>query len=348
LVLAELAWPPLAANAGAVVASLVLFMVVRRASRWLHRGLAIVAVGLLPVLFLVAAPVHDTTRPEGLVAKLGHRIITKLLDWDGDGHLEGFGGMDCAPHDPQIYPGAPEIPDNGRDEDCDGRDARQIVSMFPPRRQHALPSNWTAQPDVYLITIDTFARWALPTERQLATGSDDAGGTLPNLAEFATQSVVFSNFFVQGPSTRLSLPSIFTSRFDSEIARRVQGRFPFALLPNNYTLAEAMRDGGYATFAILPDPYFLPERWKGLLQGFDRVERGPALVAQAGEPHTARWVTQSALSLLHTPSNRPKFLWVHYFDAHSPHQAPNGTQSASERERYLAELGHIDHELGGL
>lgn len=49
-------------------------------------------------------------------------------DSDGDGVIDT---LDCAPYDPTIYPGAPEIADDGIDQDCDGVDWVTIVESQP-------------------------------------------------------------------------------------------------------------------------------------------------------------------------------------------------------------------------
>ena len=49
-------------------------------------------------------------------------------DLDGDGFYgEPCGGDDCDDDDPGVYPGAPEVWDNGLDEDCNGADAQSSV-----------------------------------------------------------------------------------------------------------------------------------------------------------------------------------------------------------------------------
>ena len=50
-------------------------------------------------------------------------LLQRLTDVDRDGYSGMFGGRDCAPFDSSRHPGAHDIPGNGIDENCDGRDA---------------------------------------------------------------------------------------------------------------------------------------------------------------------------------------------------------------------------------
>lgn len=266
------------------------------------------------------------------------------LDWDRDGHLSGFGDRDCAPLDASRHPGALDVPGNRNDEDCDGADAVTATRpLQPPLRRTGADSAGSTRPNLYLITIDAFAVGTLE-------GYGGAPGVAPSLNRFAKHSVVFENFFVQGPSTRLSLPALFTSRFDTRIDHVLRGRFPFELAPSNRMLAEVLADAGYDTRAVLPSPYFSPEHWRGLLQGFRGIATRPAEAYASGVPHTASAVTDAALEVLQRQRSESLFLWAHYFDAHPPHVLPEGQtpRGSTDAELYAAEITHLDRHVGRL
>jgi hypothetical protein len=65
-----------------------------------------------------------TANPDGGTLKLTATSVTPNHDLDGDGYSgAGFGGPDCNDANPAIHPGAQDVPHDGIDQDCSGKDA---------------------------------------------------------------------------------------------------------------------------------------------------------------------------------------------------------------------------------
>jgi len=62
----------------------------------------------------------------------------------------------------------------------------------------------------------------------------------------------------------------------------------------------------------------------------------------------AREVTDRALDVWTRLAGRPRFLWVHYFDAHAPYAAPQPWGPAHAANPYDGELAYVDAEVGRL
>lgn len=336
------------ALAVAVVATLLLrARLERRVWRW-------TATGVLTVLLAVSGAHAVTLSPSAQVARevLGERLLASrlaltllrpALDVDRDGYLSMFGGGDCKPLDPRVHPGAIDIPNDGIDQDCADGDLDSGIMEVRGQWDYPVTGHIPESLPIVLVTIDTLA----------ARNTSLLGyhrPTTPHLKRLAKSAVLFENTFTQGPSTRLSFPALFTSRWDSQIARRLEGKHPYPLELSNLMLAEVLRDNGYDTAAVLPASYFKTSRWKGLTQGFNHVQEGPALAWGPTNDHTARLVTDAALAIVAQQRTKPLFLWAHYFDPHSPHVPPAdiGPFGPEEQDTYDAELAHTDRQVGRL
>src|SRR3990172_3109307 len=121
-------------------------------------------------------------------------------------------------------------------------------------------------------------------------------GLTPSLARFACEAVVFSSAFSQGPYTNMSMPSLFTGRYPSQLAPiEVHGVYGVSVrgAPTLATLLAAAGshtlgfhsnpflsrvfgfDRGFAEFHddLLLDGARLPARWKLLLNRVHRLGR---------------------------------------------------------------------------
>ncbi|MBI2894567.1 MAG: sulfatase [Deltaproteobacteria bacterium] len=163
--------------------------------------------------------------------------------------------------------------------------------------------------------------------------------TTPNIDALARRSVRFERAWAQGSSTRFSVPSFMTSRYMSQLAMR--GR---AVLPQNTTLAEVLQGAGFRTAGLMATT----ERGTGpgVGQGFESFRHSLNL---RGE-HPDRSITDDAIAILEEPGDRLLFLWVHYYDPHSPFVAPEGAPSfgTGEADRYDSEIWSADREVGRL
>ena len=160
-----------------------------------------------------------------LDGRVGQAAMLYAFDFDRDGHLAVFGGGDCAEFNPNISPSALDVPNNGLDEDCDGADLDAKRLGVELRSDWPVPAGFPKRPPIVLITIDTFA-----ASRMHALGSERV--VTPMLDAFAARSALFRYAFAQGPSTRLSFPSLFTSRWDTQIKKR---RHPAVARPRSTT-----------------------------------------------------------------------------------------------------------------
>jgi arylsulfatase A-like enzyme len=283
---------------------------------------------------------------ESVGGQVGHTLAALALDFDNDGALSVLGGGDCAPFDGKRFPGAIDVPDNRIDEDCDGKDLTRGNILARPRHDWPVPVDFPRKPSIVFITVDAFAA------RHMRALNPDKNGrsTTPSLDALAKQGTLFSRCFAQGPSTRLSFPSMFTSRWDSQIEQRMARMHPFPLEQSETTLGEVMKEAGYETTAVVSDSYFTRARWSSLLQGFTSVVESPARGMTGGTKHNSKAVTDEAIKKLDRKSGKPLFLWAHYFDAHPPHTQPADIKryGSSQQDIYDAELQLVDREIGRL
>jgi len=213
-------------------------------------------------------------------------------------------------------------------------------------------------PNVLLITIDT-----LRADHLSCYGYHRK--TSPNIDKLASEGVRFENAYTAIPLTGPSHITMFTSRYPQEHGARTNG-LAYDTSAKLLFLPQILRKFGYRSAGFISS-WPLTSRLTRLNQFFDYYDEDlPRKYQMVNSMRFAEDVTPRALSWLKANHDHPFFLWVHYFDPHSPYHlrekftqlpetgAPNqpGLKANSEtRERVLkydSEIGYADYYIGKL
>lgn len=197
-------------------------------------------------------------------------------------------------------------------------------------------------PGILLITLDT------TRADHLGCYGYEAIKT-PNLDRLAAGGVLFEQAQTTVPVTLPAHSSMFTGQYPAVHGVRYNGMFKLG--EGSVTVAEQLADAGWATVGM-PAAYPLITG-TGIGQGFqvyrDLFEEVPEEEIGKDGERSAGEITDQAIAWLGSRAeDKPFFLWMHYWDAHSPYKPPFPFSSSYHDRPYDGEIAYIDQEFGRL
>ena len=260
---------------------------------------------------------HDRTREslykQTTSSALILRQVHTLFDQDGDGYASALGEQDCNDQNPDIHPGAFDVPGNEIDEDCDGVDllssTLKPTTIMSPKSE--LVESTVVARDIeeveeqLVIKKPIFDRIDGPhhiiwlTLPGLSTQSispppvsDDSSGedqkkserdrqsiTAPTLNALAQQGLWLQAAYAPTPNSSVSLFSILTGRYPSELIRNT--KTPISFSRAMHPFPETLQRAHYQNAAFFSDARISREAgfdqgfsvWENLTQTQNRARR---------------------------------------------------------------------------
>jgi arylsulfatase A-like enzyme len=190
--------------------------------------------------------------------------------------------------------------------------------------------------NVLVITLDTTRADALGAYGQPLPAT-------PRIDAAAADGTVFEQVRSSSPSTFPAHASLFTGQHP--YAHGVRANAGYVLADESTTLAERLRDAGWRTGAEVAA--MVLGRFQRLDQGLDSY--GDPLSADEGGGAATRDaidVTDQGLAFLREYRHEPFFLWLHYYDPHSPFVPPAPYSDLFPDDPYLGEVRFVDDQVG--
>lgn len=197
-----------------------------------------------------------------------------------------------------------------------------------------------AQASLVLLTLDTF-------RGDFFGAAGDPITRTPHLDRLARQGLQLEEGISGNPLTLPSHASIMTGL--ETVAHDAYDNALFRVSPELSTLARSLKDQNFSTAAFV-GAFPLDARF-GLSLGFDVYDdevgafdsnTGLSMAERPGTEVAARaidWIREVA-------EGSRWFAWIHFYDAHMPHDAPMVWNLVSGNDPYRAELGLVDRCVG--
>jgi len=178
-------------------------------------------------------------------------------------------------------------------------------------------------------------------------------GKFESIEKLRSKGVTFLNTISSSPLTPVSHATVFTGL--QPFHHGIRHLFKEKINENVSVLAEILKSEGYKTGAIVSCPGM--NKWYGFSRGFDHYDDEIPLLADGSDPlqtvdvkkrgtalkraeividRAFRWVSQQK-------DGQPFFIFLHFFDAHWPYEAP---KKFGGDNIYEEEVAYSAHHLG--